>query len=254
MARRSPMNERYQKDTARRQDAQERGRLGKPKRVGAVGSSSSSEEVRARRASKPLVASAPAVRVPPEVTKLQELLARLLGAAVAASPCGYWLRGQALDGIVGWICSRSATLIFAALYIDWTQVPACAQGIGAAEQADGRRPRSATKPRARQRRPRTTQNDRRDEVLTAREKGSATEMARYEIYVTYKKGIFDPPGATAERALANLGYEGVDEVKIGKYIQLDWRRRPEAQVREMCDKLLANPVIEDYRIETVGEA
>ena len=45
-------------------------------------------------------------------------------------------------------------------------------------------------------------------------------MARYEIFVTYKKGIFDPPGATAERALANLGYEGVDEVKIGKYIRI----------------------------------
>jgi phosphoribosylformylglycinamidine synthase subunit PurS len=45
-------------------------------------------------------------------------------------------------------------------------------------------------------------------------------MARYEIYVTYKQGIFDPPGATAERALANLGYEGVEEVKIGKYIRV----------------------------------
>ena len=42
-------------------------------------------------------------------------------------------------------------------------------------------------------------------------------MARYEIYVTYKPGIFDPPGATAERALVNLGYEGVHEVKIGKF-------------------------------------
>jgi phosphoribosylformylglycinamidine synthase subunit PurS len=46
-------------------------------------------------------------------------------------------------------------------------------------------------------------------------------MARYEIYVTYKQGIFDPPGATAERALVNLGYEGIDEVKIGKYIRID---------------------------------
>jgi phosphoribosylformylglycinamidine (FGAM) synthase PurS component len=46
-------------------------------------------------------------------------------------------------------------------------------------------------------------------------------MARYEVYVTYKQGIFDPPGATAERALANLGYEGVHSVKIGKYIQIE---------------------------------
>lgn len=75
-------------------------------------------------------------------------------------------------------------------------------------------------------------------------------MARYEIYVTYKQGIFDPPGATAERALANLGYEGIEEVKIGKFIRLAGDVDL-AAVTEMCDKLLANPVIEDYRIETV---
>ena len=80
-------------------------------------------------------------------------------------------------------------------------------------------------------------------------------MARFEIYVTYKKGIFDPPGATAERALQNLGYGEVEQVKIGKYIQLEVAEgTDESRVREMCDKLLANPVIEDYRIETLGEA
>lgn len=78
-------------------------------------------------------------------------------------------------------------------------------------------------------------------------------MARYEIFVTYKQGIFDPPGATAERALANLGYEGIDEVKIGKFIRIAGDVS-EAQVTEMCEKLLANPVIEDFRIETVEEA
>lgn len=78
-------------------------------------------------------------------------------------------------------------------------------------------------------------------------------LARYEIFVTYKEGIFDPPGATAERALANLGYEGVESVQIGKYIRLVGDVT-EAEVTEMCEKLLANPVIEDFRIETVGEA
>lgn len=78
-------------------------------------------------------------------------------------------------------------------------------------------------------------------------------MARYEVYVTYKQGIFDPPGATAERALANLGYEGVHSVKIGKYIQIEADGGLE-MVREMCGRLLANPVIEDYRIVTEGEA
>ena len=78
-------------------------------------------------------------------------------------------------------------------------------------------------------------------------------MARYEIYVTYKQGIFDPPGATAQRALVNLGYTGVESVKIGKFIRLD-ADADLATVSEMCQKLLANPVIEEYRIETVEEA
>ncbi len=74
-------------------------------------------------------------------------------------------------------------------------------------------------------------------------------MTRYEIFVTYKRGIFDPPGATAARALANLGYDEVEGVSIGKYIRLDVADgTPEERVAEMCDKLLANPVIEDYRI------
>jgi phosphoribosylformylglycinamidine synthase PurS subunit len=77
-------------------------------------------------------------------------------------------------------------------------------------------------------------------------------MARYEIFVTYKKGIFDPPGATAERALANLGYEEIESVRIGKYIRMEVTDgADESRVTEMCDKLLANPVIEDYRIEKV---
>lgn len=75
-------------------------------------------------------------------------------------------------------------------------------------------------------------------------------MANYEIFVTYKQGIFDPPGATAARALANLGYDEVESVKIGKYIRMSVVDGPDelTRVREMCDKLLANPVIEDYRI------
>jgi len=81
-------------------------------------------------------------------------------------------------------------------------------------------------------------------------------MARYEIFVTYKQGIFDPPGATAERALASLGYDEVESVKIGKYIRLEVADGPGelARVAEMCDKLLANPVIEEYRIVGVEGA
>jgi phosphoribosylformylglycinamidine synthase len=80
-------------------------------------------------------------------------------------------------------------------------------------------------------------------------------MASYEVFVTYKKGIFDPPGATAERALSNLGYDEVASVKIGKYIRLVVEDREGGldRVKEMCDKLLANPVIEDYRIVELEE-
>ncbi|MDZ4654972.1 MAG: phosphoribosylformylglycinamidine synthase subunit PurS [Coriobacteriia bacterium] len=80
-------------------------------------------------------------------------------------------------------------------------------------------------------------------------------MARFDIYVTYKSGIFDPPGATAERALQNLGYTEVSSVKIGKFIQLKVADGTSIErVAEMCGKLLANPVIEEYRIEPVEEA
>jgi phosphoribosylformylglycinamidine synthase PurS subunit len=80
-------------------------------------------------------------------------------------------------------------------------------------------------------------------------------VANYEIFVTYKKGIFDPPGATAERALANLGYSEVEGVKVGKYVRVQVADGGDemARVREMCDKLLANPVIEDYRIVALDE-
>lgn len=76
-------------------------------------------------------------------------------------------------------------------------------------------------------------------------------MAHYEIFVTYRKGIFDPPGATVKRALENLGYP-VSDVKIGKYIQLESDADYDG-VREMCEKLLANPVIEDFRINRVED-
>lgn len=79
-------------------------------------------------------------------------------------------------------------------------------------------------------------------------------MKHYEIFVTGKQGIFDPAGETARRALDNLGYEGIDDIKIGKFIQLSAEDCvDEAQVRTMCEKLLANPVIEDFAIRLEGE-
>lgn len=82
-------------------------------------------------------------------------------------------------------------------------------------------------------------------------------MPRVNVYVTYKQGISDPQGATVAKALSSLNYDNVESVHIGKFIQLeldeDSRDRIEKQVSEMCQRLLANPVIEDYTFEVVEE-
>ncbi len=76
---------------------------------------------------------------------------------------------------------------------------------------------------------------------------------RAKVHVTLKPGVLDPQGKAIANALATLGFEGVGDVRQGKYIELDLDEadpdRAEATVREMCDRLLANPVIEDYRVE-----
>jgi len=78
-------------------------------------------------------------------------------------------------------------------------------------------------------------------------------MKHYRIYVTGKKGIFDPAGKTAQNALDNLGYKGIDNLRIGKFIQLSCEDDVTLDtVTQMCNKLLANPIIEDFRIEEEG--
>jgi phosphoribosylformylglycinamidine synthase len=76
------------------------------------------------------------------------------------------------------------------------------------------------------------------------------------IDVSHLPGVLDPQGATVERALPALGYDNVSEVSIAKTIRLlvdaPSRAAAEAQVDEMCRRLLANPVIEQYTI-TVHE-
>jgi len=72
------------------------------------------------------------------------------------------------------------------------------------------------------------------------------------VEITHLPGILDPQGATIERALPALGYENVSEVSVGKSIRLVLDASDEAaaraQVDEMCQRLLANPVIEAYEI------
>ncbi|MEJ6508138.1 MAG: phosphoribosylformylglycinamidine synthase subunit PurS [Octadecabacter sp.] len=72
------------------------------------------------------------------------------------------------------------------------------------------------------------------------------------VHVMLKDGVLDPQGAAVKHALGALGFDGVDGVRQGKVIELDLADgATEAQVREMCEKLLANTVIESYRIEVL---
>lgn len=73
------------------------------------------------------------------------------------------------------------------------------------------------------------------------------------VHIMLKDGVLDPQGAAVRHALATLGFDGVNEVRQGKVIDLDLaatdRASAEAEVREMCEKLLANTVIEKYSVE-----
>ena len=80
-------------------------------------------------------------------------------------------------------------------------------------------------------------------------------MAKVNVYVTLKPSLLDSQGKVVQGALENLGYGNVESVRMGKYIQLevaDGNGKLEQDVDEMCRKLLANTVIENYSIELVG--
>ena len=75
------------------------------------------------------------------------------------------------------------------------------------------------------------------------------------VYVTLKNGVLDPQGKAIHHALEGLGFAGVKDVRAGKLIELDLEPEvSDAQVEEMCRKLLANMVIENYRVERVEPA
>jgi len=75
-------------------------------------------------------------------------------------------------------------------------------------------------------------------------------MAKAKIYVTLKDGVLDPQGKTVKFALDKMGYTNIDDVKIGKYIEIELKGQAgeslNKQINEICDKLLANPNIEKY--------
>lgn len=71
-----------------------------------------------------------------------------------------------------------------------------------------------------------------------------------KVYVTYKKGVLDPQGSTVKRALGSMGFDTVDDVRVGKYMEIRINEasqaKAEQKLEEMCNRVLTNPVIEDY--------
>ena len=80
---------------------------------------------------------------------------------------------------------------------------------------------------------------------------------RVSVHITPRKGILDPQGKAVEGALHSLGFESVREVHVGRHIVVETEAATENEakdsVRLMCERLLANPVIEDFEIESASE-
>jgi phosphoribosylformylglycinamidine synthase PurS subunit len=74
-------------------------------------------------------------------------------------------------------------------------------------------------------------------------------LTRARVLIRPKEGILDPEGQTVERALPALGFDGASHVRIGRLVELDVE--DPSQVGEMCEKLLANPLIEDYEVTLI---
>ncbi len=76
-----------------------------------------------------------------------------------------------------------------------------------------------------------------------------------QVYITLKNGVLDPQGKAIQGALGHLGFNGVGGVRQGKFIEVEINETDKAKatqiVKEMCEKLLANTVIENYRFELV---
>ena len=74
-----------------------------------------------------------------------------------------------------------------------------------------------------------------------------------KIHVTLKPGILDPQGKAIEHALDSLGFKNAANVRVGKYMELDLQEtdkaKAEIEVKQMCEKLLVNTIIEEYRYE-----
>ncbi len=78
-------------------------------------------------------------------------------------------------------------------------------------------------------------------------------MVRAQVYVTYKEGVLEPQGIAVKGVLASLGFDEVKQVRVGKYIEVELEQSPDEnlhdRLQDMCGKVLANPVIEDFRFD-----
>lgn len=77
-------------------------------------------------------------------------------------------------------------------------------------------------------------------------------MYKVKVFVTLKESVLDPQGVAVKNSLHTMSYKDVTDVRIGKYLELTLDEKTanvEETVKEMCDRLLANPVIENYRYE-----
>jgi len=79
------------------------------------------------------------------------------------------------------------------------------------------------------------------------------------VFVTLKPSVLDPQGMTIQKALHTLGFERVEDVRQGKYFEIEWNgplssREERARAEQMAAEVLSNPVIEGYRIEWPGES
>lgn len=77
-----------------------------------------------------------------------------------------------------------------------------------------------------------------------------------KVYVTLKNGVLDPQGKAIEQSISNLGFDGVSNVKQGKFIELDInetdQKKAAEKVNKICENLLANTVIENFKYELVA--
>lgn len=85
----------------------------------------------------------------------------------------------------------------------------------------------------------------------ARRDATIARVSRFRIYVTLKPELLDPAGRTVKDALQSMGYDEVSSVRVGKLIELETANGDSSRVQEMCDRLLANPVVERFEVVEV---